>query len=40
MDEEAPPRKILLGELHYATLWLVCVALRGVSLDKMPCEQP
>ena len=39
MDEEALPRKILLGELHYAKLWLVCVALRGVSWDKMPFEQ-
>ncbi|KAH9994958.1 hypothetical protein BJV74DRAFT_830722 [Russula compacta] len=25
--------------LHYAKLWLVCVALRGVSWDKMPFEQ-
>ncbi|KAI0779555.1 hypothetical protein C8Q74DRAFT_1316121 [Fomes fomentarius] len=39
MDEEALPRKILAGELHYAKLWLVCVALRGVSWDKMPFEQ-
>ena len=39
MDEEALPRNILLGELHYAKLWLVCVALRGVSWDKMPFEQ-
>ncbi|TFK91597.1 hypothetical protein K466DRAFT_482404 [Polyporus arcularius HHB13444] len=39
MDEEALPRKILVGELHYAKLWLVCVALRGVSWDKMPFEQ-
>ncbi|KAI9067532.1 hypothetical protein FKP32DRAFT_1683846 [Trametes sanguinea] len=39
MDEEALPRKILIGELHYAKLWLVCVALRGVSWDKMPFEQ-
>ena len=39
MDDEALPRKILLGELHYAKLWLVCVALRGVSWDKMPFEQ-
>ncbi|KAH9978826.1 hypothetical protein BGW80DRAFT_1530949 [Lactifluus volemus] len=31
--------KILAGELHYAKLWLVCVALRGVSWDKMPFEQ-
>ncbi|KAI0070159.1 hypothetical protein K474DRAFT_1609218 [Panus rudis PR-1116 ss-1] len=39
MDEEALPRKILAGELYYAKLWLVCVALRGVSWDKMPFEQ-
>ncbi|KAH9859043.1 hypothetical protein C2E23DRAFT_717098 [Lenzites betulinus] len=39
MDDEALPRKILAGELHYAKLWLVCVALRGVSWDKMPFEQ-
>ncbi|OCH86124.1 hypothetical protein OBBRIDRAFT_797500 [Obba rivulosa] len=39
MDEDALPRKILAGELHYAKLWLVCVALRGVSWDKMPFEQ-
>lgn len=39
MDEESLPRKILVGELHYAKLWLVCVALRGVSWDKMPFEQ-
>lgn len=30
---------MLAGELHYAKLWLVCVALRGVSWDKMPFEQ-
>ena len=39
MDDEALPRKILAGELYYAKLWLVCVALRGVSWDKMPFEQ-
>ncbi|KAF8608925.1 hypothetical protein BDV93DRAFT_433742 [Ceratobasidium sp. AG-I] len=39
MDEESLPRKILSGELYYAKLWLVCVALRGVSWDKMPFEQ-
>lgn len=39
MDEESLLRKILAGELHYAKLWLVCVALRGVSWDKMPFEQ-
>ena len=39
MDDEALLRKILAGELHYAKLWLVCVALRGVSWDKMPFEQ-
>ncbi|KAI0682416.1 hypothetical protein BC835DRAFT_1299457 [Cytidiella melzeri] len=39
MDEESLQRKILAGELYYAKLWLVCVALRGVSWDKMPFEQ-
>lgn len=39
MDEDSLLRKILAGELHYAKLWLVCVALRGVSWDKMPFEQ-
>jgi hypothetical protein len=39
MDEEHLLRKMLAGELHYAKLWLVCVALRGVSWDKMPFEQ-
>jgi len=32
-------RKILSGELMFAKVWLVCVALRGVSWDKMPFEQ-
>lgn len=39
MDEESLLRKILSGELYYAKLWLVCVALRGASWDKMPFEQ-
>jgi hypothetical protein len=39
MDEDSLPRIILIGELHYAKLWLVCVALRGVSWDNMPFEQ-
>lgn len=39
MDDDALPRKILAGELYYAKVWLVCVALRGVSWDKMPFEQ-
>jgi len=39
MDEDSLPRIILSGELHYAKLWLVCVALRGVSWDKMLFEQ-
>lgn len=39
MDGDSLLRKILAGELHYAKLWLVCVALRGVSWDKMPFEQ-
>ncbi|GJJ06660.1 hypothetical protein Clacol_000855 [Clathrus columnatus] len=32
-------RKILSSELYYAKLWLVCVALRGASWDKLPFEQ-
>ncbi|PPR07388.1 hypothetical protein CVT26_013704 [Gymnopilus dilepis] len=39
MDQDSLLRKVLAGELHYAKLWLVCVALRGVSWDKMPFEQ-
>ncbi|CAE6513599.1 unnamed protein product [Rhizoctonia solani] len=39
MDEDSLLRKILSGELYYAKLWLVCVALRGVSWEKMPFEQ-
>ncbi|KAF8893354.1 hypothetical protein BD779DRAFT_1505746 [Infundibulicybe gibba] len=39
MDEGSLLRKILAGELHYAKLWVVCVALRGVAWDKMPFEQ-
>lgn len=38
-DEESLFRKLLAADLHYAKLWLVCVALRGVSWDKMPFEQ-
>lgn len=39
MEEDSLPQTILVSELHYAKLWLVCVALRGVSWDKMPFEQ-
>ncbi|KAJ3517210.1 hypothetical protein NLJ89_g651 [Agrocybe chaxingu] len=39
MDQDSLLRKVLAGELHYAKLWLVCVALRGVAWDKMPFEQ-
>ena len=39
MDEDNLLVKILAGELHYTKLWLVCVALRGVSWDKTPFEQ-
>ncbi|KAG9050769.1 hypothetical protein FS837_002713 [Tulasnella sp. UAMH 9824] len=39
MDEDSLMRKILSGELMFAKVWLVCVALRGVSWDKMPFEQ-
>lgn len=39
MEEDSLLRQILLSELHYAKLWVVCVALRGVSWDKMPFEQ-
>ncbi|KAF8625442.1 hypothetical protein AX15_005399 [Amanita polypyramis BW_CC] len=31
--------KMLAGELHYAKLWVVCTALRGVAWDKMQFEQ-
>ncbi|KAH6913825.1 hypothetical protein BKA70DRAFT_1259564 [Coprinopsis sp. MPI-PUGE-AT-0042] len=31
--------KLLAGDLHYAKLWLGCLALRGASWDKMPFEQ-
>ena len=40
MDEDALLRKILVGDLYFAKLWLICVALRGVSSDKMPFYQP
>ena len=39
MDEDGLLRKILIGDLYYAKLWLVCVALRGVSWDKTPFDQ-
>jgi hypothetical protein len=39
IEEESLLRKILSGELYYAKLWLVCIALRGASWDKMPFEQ-
>ena len=39
MDEDALLRKILIGDLYHAKLWLICVALRGVSSDKMPFDQ-
>ena len=39
MDEDALLRKILIGDLYYAKMWLVCVALRGVSWDKTPFDQ-
>ncbi|KAI6046136.1 hypothetical protein EDC04DRAFT_2632148 [Pisolithus marmoratus] len=39
MDEESLLRRVLVSELHYAKLWLVCVALRDVSWDKMSFEQ-
>ena len=39
MDQDSLLRKVLAGELHYAKLWLVCVALRGVDWGKMPFEQ-
>src|ERR1700730_11154530 len=39
MDEESLMRKVLMSELHYAKLWVICIALRGVSWDKMPFEQ-
>jgi hypothetical protein len=39
MNDDSLMFKILEGELHYAKLWLVCLALRGVSWEKMPFEQ-
>lgn len=39
MDQEALLRKILACDLHYTKMWLVCISLRGVVWDKMPCEQ-
>ena len=39
MVEHILLRKHHINELQYAKLWLVCVALRGVSWDKMPFEQ-
>lgn len=39
VEEDTLTQIVLTGELHYAKLWLVCVALRGVSWDKMPFEQ-
>ncbi|KAK2463284.1 hypothetical protein APHAL10511_004939 [Amanita phalloides] len=39
VDQESLLRKLLVGELHYAKLWVVCVALRGAAWDKMPFEQ-
>lgn len=32
--EESVLRKMLLADLHYAKLWVVCVALRGASWDR------
>ena len=37
--EDALLRKILVGDLYYAKIWLVCVALWGASWDKMPFDQ-
>ena len=37
--EDALLRKILVGDLFYAKLWLVCGALRGVSWDKTQFDQ-
>lgn len=34
LDEESVLRKMLLADLHYAKLWVVCVALRGASWDR------
>ena len=39
MDEDSLFVKILAGKLHYTRLWLVCIALHGVSWDKMPFKQ-
>lgn len=34
LTEESVLRKMLLADLHYAKLWVVCVALRGASWDR------
>lgn len=39
MDEHALLRRLLLGDLHYAKLWLICAALRGAAWDRLPFEQ-
>lgn len=38
-EESLVSRKMLLAELHYARLYVCCLALRGVSWDRMPREQ-
>jgi hypothetical protein len=32
-------RKMLLAELHYARLYVSCLALRAISWERMPAEQ-
>jgi len=39
MDKDSLPRKILDSDLHYAKLWLVCLALRNVSRDELLSKQ-
>src|SRR6202035_1905132 len=38
-DDDSLLRKILASELHSTKLWLVCVALRRVTWDKITPEQ-
>jgi hypothetical protein len=39
LDGDVLLRDILRSELYFSKLWLICVALRGTSWDKMPFDQ-
>ncbi|KAF8322111.1 hypothetical protein DL93DRAFT_2093394 [Clavulina sp. PMI_390] len=39
MEPDALMRKILVADLHYGKLWLICTVLRGASWDKLTFEQ-